>query len=203
MRVIAIDLNGVVRNLNKQICKYYQKEFDPSLDLDDIDYTDNVVGNICKFESKMQKNNFFHIDYPFEIYGCAKEIEQNVQTFVNTWIIDHCDDAKIIYFTYNEGELATQSTYYYLGKTGCRVKEMHFITNPEDIWEFADAVVSAEPEFFYKDAPKDKCVFRINRKSNENIDDCVSVKGSYDQLSNFLEDYDNVFKQIDNAKKEN
>ena len=34
---IGIELNDVVRNVNKQILKYYQKDIDPTLDLDDID----------------------------------------------------------------------------------------------------------------------------------------------------------------------
>ena len=68
---IAIELNHVVRDINKQIVKYYIKDFDHSLDEDEIDETDDVINNVIKFESSIEKNNFFYNDYPFELYGCA------------------------------------------------------------------------------------------------------------------------------------
>ena len=33
---IGIELNNVVRNYNKQILKYYQKDINPELDLDEF-----------------------------------------------------------------------------------------------------------------------------------------------------------------------
>ena len=37
MITIAIELNHVVRNVNKQILKYYQKDINPELDIDNIE----------------------------------------------------------------------------------------------------------------------------------------------------------------------
>ena len=37
MLTIGVELNHVVRNINKQILKYYAKEFDPSMDWEELD----------------------------------------------------------------------------------------------------------------------------------------------------------------------
>ena len=34
---IGIELNNVIRNVDKQILKYYQKDIKPELDIEDID----------------------------------------------------------------------------------------------------------------------------------------------------------------------
>ena len=62
MITIGIELNHVVRNINKQILKYYQKEFDPSLDIDELDDKKDVLEAYTKFKSKNEKNNFIYID---------------------------------------------------------------------------------------------------------------------------------------------
>ena len=74
---IGIELNGVVRNVNKQILKYYQKDINPSLDLDETDEKDDVF-KYAKFESLTDKNDFIYIDYPYEIFGCANTAEKKL-----------------------------------------------------------------------------------------------------------------------------
>ena len=46
MITIGIELNNVVRDINKQIIKYYAKEFDNTLDIDDIDTSCDVLNDI-------------------------------------------------------------------------------------------------------------------------------------------------------------
>ena len=58
MITIGIELNHVVRDINKQIVKYYAKEFDPSIDIEEVDKSDDVLSTTCKFESKHARNNF-------------------------------------------------------------------------------------------------------------------------------------------------
>ena len=43
---IGIELNHVIRNINKQIVKYYQQDYDESIDLDEVDYKDDVLKTI-------------------------------------------------------------------------------------------------------------------------------------------------------------
>ena len=54
---IGIELNHVVRNINKQIIKYYIKEFNLNVDMQDIDDKEHIFKDSAKFESKYAKNN--------------------------------------------------------------------------------------------------------------------------------------------------
>jgi len=56
---IGIELNHVVRNINKQILKYYKKDIDPSLDLEDIDEKDDAF-KYAKFETLTENNDKGH-----------------------------------------------------------------------------------------------------------------------------------------------
>ena len=47
MITIGIELNYVLRDINKQIIKYYSKEFDPSIDIDEIEIK-NVIEDLFK-----------------------------------------------------------------------------------------------------------------------------------------------------------
>ena len=40
---IGIELNHVVRNINRQMLKYYSKDIDPSLDIEEIDDKEDVL----------------------------------------------------------------------------------------------------------------------------------------------------------------
>ena len=61
---IGIELNHVIRNINKQIVKYYQQDYDESIDLDEVDYKDDVLKTICHFSSDMKKIEFLYELYP-------------------------------------------------------------------------------------------------------------------------------------------
>ena len=58
---IGIELNHVVRNINKQIIKYYIKEFNLNVDMEDIDDKEDIFKDFAKFESKYAKNNFLYM----------------------------------------------------------------------------------------------------------------------------------------------
>ena len=83
---IGIDLDHVIRDINRQIVKYYQKDFDESIDLDEVDYLDDVINNVCHFKSKKQKEIFLYEDYPLEVFGHAGQISRNLSRDLNMWI---------------------------------------------------------------------------------------------------------------------
>ena len=189
---IAIELNHVVRDINKQIVKYYIKDFDHSLDEDEIDETDDVINNVIKFESSIEKNNFFYNDYPFELYGCAKVIEKNLATSINTWLLEllNIEDYKVEVFFYSMGEsgITLQSTYFFLSKAGIRTRMMLFPTSMGEVTSQCDVVITSSKKTVdeiksQKDAKK---IILIKRKMNEGYSDKVDYE--YDNLSDFLKD---------------
>lgn len=197
MITIGIELNHVVRNINKQILKYYAKEFDPSMDWDEIDDREDVIEKYCKFKSKKEKSNFIYIDYPYEIFGCAGTVEKKLAVKITNWLSDITnieeEDIRIVFYSLNEEALTIQSTFFFLSKIGARVRKVFFPKTVSEVWEECDVVITANNQMFEEEIPEGKQIVLINREFNEkNKDKAVS---NYDNLSEIIDD-DNFLKQF-------
>ena len=191
MKTIAIELNHVVRNVNKQILKYYQKDINPELDIDNIDEKDDVF-KYAVFDSKRDRNEFVYIDYPYEIFGCAKPIDKNLPTKINNWLASLTNEEdetyKVIYYSLNEEVLTIQSTYFFLSKIGTRVREVLFPFEPKDILDRADVIITADGSIIEKSKDTDTKIVLINRPTNKEFNDKAFL--SYDSLSDLINDSD-------------
>ena len=129
---IGIELNHVVRNINGQMLKYYAKDIDPSIDIEEINDKEDVLEKYLKFPSKHDKNEFIYIDYPYEIFGCVKTMEKNLPISITNWLSDISDiedkEIKIIFYSLGEEALTIQSSYFFLSRIGTRVREVIFPT---------------------------------------------------------------------------
>ena len=192
MLTIGVELNHVVRNINKQIIKYYAKEFSPETDIDEIDDKEDVFKAFAKFNSNYEKNNFIFIDYPYEIFGCASTMEKKLAVKITNWLTDisniEDEDIRIVFYSLNEGELSIQSTYFFLSKIGTRVRKVFFPKNIEEVWDECDIVITARDEFFEKEIPEGKKVVLINRPFNKEVKDKAFL--NYDNLSEIITDED-------------
>lgn len=200
---IGIELNDVVRNINKQILKYYQKDIDPSLDLDEVDEKDDVF-KYAKFDSNKSKNEFIYIDYPYEIFAAAKPMEKNLPTYINNWMAEmtNREDEKfmVIYYSLNEEALTIQSSYFFLSKIGTRVREVFFPRSIDEIWDKCDVVISANDDVL-NTRPSGKQTVKIVNTLNKNKESDVDFK--YDSMDDVIKDETFLDKVIENAKKEN
>jgi hypothetical protein len=192
MLTIGVELNHVVRNINKQIIKYYAKEFSPETDIDEIDDKEDVFKTFAKFNSNYEKNNFIFIDYPYEIFGCASTMEKKLAVKITNWLADisniEDEDIRIVFYSLNEGELSIQSTYFFLSKIGTRVRKVFFPKNIDEVWDECDVVITARDEFFEKEIPEGKKIVLINRPFNKEVKDKAFL--NYDNLSEIITDED-------------
>jgi hypothetical protein len=192
MLTIGVELNHVVRNINKQIIKYYAKEFSPETDIDEINDKEDVFKTFAKFNSNYEKNNFIFIDYPYEIFGCASTMEKKLAVKITNWLTDisniEDEDIRIVFYSLNEGELSIQSTYFFLSKIGTRVRKVFFPKNIDEVWDECDVVITARDEFFEKEIPEGKKVVLINRPFNKEVKDKAFL--NYDNLSEIITDED-------------
>ena len=192
MITIGVELNHVVRNINKQILKYYAKEFDPSMDWEELDDKVDVFDEYCKFNSKYEKSNFLYVDYPYEIWGCAGTMEKKLATKITNWLSDitniEDEDIRIIFYSLDEDALTIQSSFFFLSKIGSRVRKVIFPKNLEEVWNECDVVITARNEFFEKETPEGKKVVLINRVFNKENKDKAFL--NYDNLSDVIEDND-------------
>lgn len=197
MLTIGVELNHVVRNINKQILKYYAKEFDPSMDWDELDDRVDVFDKYCKFESKYQKNNFIYIDYPYEIFGCANIAEKKLAVKITNWLSEitniEDEDIRIIFFSLNEDAITIQSSFFFLSKIGSRVRKVIFPKTVLEVWDECDVVITANNQFFEEEKPGYGKIVLINREFNEKNKDKAFL--NYDNLSEVIED-NNFFNKL-------
>ena len=190
MITIGVELNHVVRNINKQIIKYYAKEYAPDVDPDDIDDREDVLKTFAKFDSKYERNNCIFIDYPYEIFGCANTMEKKLAVKITNWLTDisniEDEDIRIIFYSMNEEAITIQSTFFFLSKIGTRVRKVIFPKSIEEVWEECDVVITARDEFFEKEIPEGKKVVLINRPFNKDCKDKAFL--NYDNLSEIITD---------------
>lgn len=202
MLTIGVELNHVVRNINKQILKYYAKEFDPSMDWEELDDRKDVLEEYTKFKSKIEKNNFIYIDYPFEVFGSANTMEKKLATKITNWLSDITnieeEDIRIVFYSLHEEALTIQSTFFFLSKIGSRVRKVFFPKNVSEIWEECDVVITANNELFENETPEGKKIVLINREFNAENKDKAFL--NYDNLSELIED-NNFFKNFIDEKR--
>ena len=201
---IGIELNNIVRDLNKQIIKYYKKDINQSFDDKNVNYNvTNVIDNI-DFKSKKAKFEYMYVDYPYEIFGCAPTPHRNLAVTFNNWLIslgnkeDDKYDVKL--FSLKEEALSIQSTYYFLSKIGCRVREMFFPKDGVEMWNKCDVIITLN-ERIIDNKPEGKVVVLINKDDNKNLQGKVDLY--YDSLFDLISDTEfiNKVKQIEGVKK--
>lgn len=201
---IGIELNNIVRDLNKQIIKYYKKDINQSFDDKNVNYNvTNIIDNI-DFKSKKAKFEYMYVDYPYEIFGCASTTHRNLAVTINNWLIslgnkeDDRYDVKL--FSLKEEALSIQSTYYFLSKIGCRVREMFFPKDGVEMWDKCDVIITLN-ERIIDNKPEGKVVVLINKDDNKNLQGKVDLH--YDSLFDLISDTEfiNKVKQIEGVKK--
>ena len=189
MITIAIELNHVVRNVNKQILKHYQKDINPELDIDNIDEKDDAF-KYATFDSSRDRNEFVYIDYPYEIFGCAKPMDKNLPTKINNWLVDLTNEEdetyRVIYYSLNEEALTIQSSFFFLSKIGTRVREVLFPLDPKEIIDKTDVVITSNGSIIDVANGSNAKVVLINRPTNKDVKDKAFL--SYDSLVDLIDD---------------
>lgn len=200
MLTIGVELNHVVRNVNRQLLRYYQKEFDSSLEIDDLDDKVDVIKKYMKFKSKKQQNDFIYVDYPYEIFGCANAAEQKLPAKFTNWLVNISnieeEDIRVVFYSLNEEALTIQSTFFFLSKFGARVRKVFFPKSVKEVWDECDVVITANNQMFEEEIPEGKKVVLINREFNKENKDKAYL--NYDNLTEVIND-NNFFKNFINA----
>lgn len=188
---IGIELNGIVRNLNKQIIKYYKKDIDKTFDDKSVDYNVLDVSNELNM-TKKERYNYMYVDYPYEIFGCAKAMETHLPTTINSWVKILGDEGiDLAFFSTMEEGLTIQSTYFFLSKIGSRVREMFFPTDGAEMWNECDVIITTNKRVV-ESKPEGKIVILIKRSDNTNLESKADYV--FDSLMQVLTDGDLIGK---------
>ena len=195
MITIGIELNDVIRNIKKQILKYYQRDFDNSLDLDNIDDKEDVLNKYVKFESQKDLKDFLYIDYPYEIFGCAKTIDKDLVSEMAKWLYNltnyEDDEIRVSFYSLNEESLTIQSTFFFLSKIGTRVREVIFPVSIDELKRKFDVTITANSDVIDKLNNFTKIV-KINREWNNDKESFLT----YDSIIDIMGDDEFIDKIV-------
>lgn len=189
---IGIELNHIVRNLNNQIIKYYKKGIDVNFDETEVDLSCSNLIDKLPFKTKKDRDNFMYIDYPYELFGCAKVMERNLVNSIIEWENelnnkDDGDEYSIIHFSLHEIALTIQSTFFFLSKTGSRVREMYFPKKGKEIWNKCDVAITTSLDVVEsKPNSNNKVSVLIRTSDNGNAERHADLV--YHNLSELIED---------------
>lgn len=182
---VAIDINHVIRNIYGQILKYYNKDIDPSLDIEEIDTKEDIF-KYLNFVTEDNKREFIYTDYPYEIFGCAKAVEKDLPAEINKWLYDitnfEKDAIDIFYFGLSEDSLTIQSSYFFLSKIGTRVRKVIFPTKDEEVITQADVIISTDGKLLSEAEGK----YRILIKTKFNEEYHGKFENEFDSLSEVI-----------------
>lgn len=193
---IAIELDNIVRDNNAQALKYYWKGYDNNFD-EDVDLGCSDLLSMLPFKSNKARKEFREIDYPYELFGCAKTTQKNLHVEMEDWMESN-EDIEVIYFSLHESALVIQSTYFFLSK-GSKVRAMMFPKKAKDIWKHCDVAVTIDKDVV-NSKPTDKKVIVVRKSDNKKMQDKADIV--YDDLISMLHDAD--FKtKVNIAKREN
>lgn len=209
MITIAIELNHVIRNINKQLLKYYQKDYHPELDTDDIDEKkENVLKKYIKFDSHRELNQFIYIDYPLEIFGSAHTMDKNLARDITNWMEEMTnredEEFRVIYYSLNEEALTIQSSFFFLSRIGTRVREVVFPKSIDEMKDKCDVIISSDEKSIQwaKDNNKQSVKIETNYKDDTSDEERTTVADfDYDSMEDVISDTKFLDKLVDNFLK--
>ena len=188
---IGVELNYVLRDINSQILKYYKKDINKEFDDKNVNKNVSKFIDRLRFESKKAKSDFMYVDYPYEIFGCAKTMERNLSVLLNNFIASFSDiedeEYELSIFSLKEKGLSIQSSYYFLSKIGSRVREVFFPKKGEEVWDKCDVVITTN-KHIVNSKPEGKKVILIKMSDNGNLAEKSDYV--YNSLTEILTDED-------------
>lgn len=197
---IGIELNGVIRNINKQFLFYYCRDINPELDEESVDTNAVSILDKLHFENDDLKQQFIYEDYPYEIFGCSQSMSRNLHTYLNGWIYNlktRHNIKDISYFSLDESELSIQSTYFYLSKSGSRIREVFFPYDVNDLWGKYDVIITMNPNIVLS-KPINKICILIHKNDNEYVQKMCDY--TYNDLEEVINDTNFLDKLYNNKK---
>lgn len=185
---IGVELNGIVRDINTQIVKYYTKDINKGFDDETVNKNVVNVAYDLDFGSKKKREEFLYVDYPYEVFGCARVCSKNLATKINNWLVEfeniEDEDYELVFFSTNENALTIQSSYYFLSKIGCRVREMYFPKDSSKMWDICDVIITTNKNVI-NSKPNGKRSVLIEKDDNKELVD--SSDFVYENLASIIE----------------
>jgi len=180
-KIIAIQIDGVLRNSLEKILEIYEGENEvdlgrplPSLDLE----------KELKFNSKEELIDFIYVESPMRVFGNAKETEDGGVFILNEIYKKFRDEYKFILFS-NEIEKSKPATLLFLAKTGILIDNISFypLEDYTTIWKESDIIISGDMNIL-KMKPTDKFSIKFTTGYNEESESDETINSLKDLIEN-------------------
>lgn len=194
-KVLAIDLNDVIRNYSDKFITLYKKNIDKKFDDYDMEYIDNDFHSAFNM-SKMDRDKFMYEDFPLELFGFATEMNSSLAGLLNIWVSnlsDYDEYPEVVLMSCGEHELAIPATFFFLSRSGIVVRKMYFPETSEEAWSLADIIITANTKLI-KSKPEGKVVIKITTDYNSGVESEYKYNSLNELIS--LEKVNKEFNEI-------
>lgn len=194
MARIGITLNEVLRDFLGQLVYTYDKYIGP-IELEENDIKSLDLLDYFKFNDKKSLNKFLYQEASLEIFGHADQIEDNIMNDFNQFIMDIEDEEEHeIELVSKEFDKSIPATYFFLSKLACKIKNVRFVKNYEELWDGIDLLITANP-IALNSKPENKTSVKINSSYNKNSESDFT----FDSFRAMLKDEDSHIKIFNNV----
>ena len=200
---IAIDLNGVIRDIFTKTEQVYTKfylddvegdeevnEYDESTEEwvkkekeeDPFEYglnlpvtSMNLIDHF-KFKDHDELYNFFYIDFPMNIFGHSPSISGNTFSILNDIYVNYRDNNEITIISDEIGK-SKPATLFFLSKYGCLVENIKFYSKVtlEHTFEQFDIIITSNPDILSIEKG-DKKVIKYETTYNKGFNTDFTIK---------------------------
>lgn len=207
---IAIDLNGVVRDIflkteqvytkfyleetSDEVNSEYNEDTEEWVEIDEEDKFNyelklpvtsmNLIDHF-KFENENLLYDFFYVDFPMQIFGHSPSISANTFNILNDLYVDLRDDHEITIISDEIGK-SKPATLFFLSKYGCLVENIKFYSKStiEETYNTFDVVVTANPDLLSM-KNKNKTLIKVSTTYNSNLESDYTI-GNLSDLEDIL-----------------
>tara|TARA_R110002051_G_scaffold241753_2_gene302190 strand:+ start:1701 stop:2273 length:573 start_codon:yes stop_codon:yes gene_type:complete len=171
--VISININGVIRDVLSKFEQVYEKYTDREV-LSPV-ITPNLMEYV-EFSDDNELLEFLYDEAPMEIFGQAKEIENNVISHIGE-LYKEMPDNYILRMVSDDFGRAKPATLWFLAKYGLVCDEIIFYTTKtiDSVWEKTDLFITSDTDII-KSKPKDKKLVVIDKCYNEDMVGDLRIK---------------------------
>jgi len=143
---IAISINGILRDINSRVKYVFEKYNDTTIE--DI-HTGDSLQEKLGFSSQTEVYNFLYVDAAMEIFGHAKELENNIFNQLNNLVLEKDMEFFLVSDELGKG---VPATLWFLAKYGSLCKNIKFYTthNLNNLLKEFDYIITNDKDIISK-----------------------------------------------------
>lgn len=186
MAIIGITLDEVIRDFIGQVHYTYEKYYN-KLEIKSEDIIDFDLKKHFKFNSDLEFNKFLFSEASLEIFGHSDQLEGNLVTYLNRFVMDIKDDEEHSVILINrEMDKAIPATLFFLSKLSCKIEEIKFVNEYSKVWDNVDIIITATPNIL-DTKPEGKKTIKIKSSYNEKSKSDYEFDKLTDLINNEIE----------------